>query len=513
MAPVAADALPVGPSGPDGASAAKGVPGRRGVPARAAGNGRGSRDARFLARAVALASRDGDRDAGIGDLLGLIARTSGAADVAVAVDYRGRRIVVARAAPEEPGGGSEPAVSAPELAAWLDAVAPRGARSRAPLPTTFVTVARRPGRAGEALGTVGGRAGEAPGTVGAPDGVDAPLRRWIALPVRGRVAIAFAFRSAPAAAALERRFPPSVSRPAGSILAWLVRHREAERELAELRQADTERRGFTSVVAHELRTPLSSLGGYLDLVAAARSPDLPVPSAGEGSRNAPASSAEPSLSPIPEGEFLARSRDLVAGMATLVADLLELSRLDAGQLHLAPAPFSGAEAAQAAVHDLAPLAMERGIALDTALPSRLRTVHADRRRVQQILVNLLGNAIKFSPPSSRVALSLHFDGPVAVYSVRDQGPGVPPDERSLIFEPFHRAAGAERIVGTGLGLPIARDLARRMGGDLDVTSAAGSGAAFVVALPATESTAPALVAAALAEAIAREETGGTSPSG
>ena len=216
---------------------------------------------------------------------------------------------------------------------------------------------------------------------------------------------------------------------------------------------------------------------------------------------------EPSDGHVPDGEFLGRARDLVAGMATLVADLLELSRLDAGQLHLSPSPFSGAEAAQGAVHDLTPLAMERGIALETALPSRLRTIHADRRRVQQILVNLLGNAIKFSPPSSRVALSLRFDGPVAVYTVRDQGPGVPPDERALIFEPFHRAAGAERIVGTGLGLPIARDLARRMGGDLDVASAPDSGSAFVVALPASDGVAPALVAAALAEAITREEAG------
>ncbi len=501
MAPVAADALPAGPSGRDGAPAANGVPRRRGVPARAAGNGRESHDASFLARAVALASRDGDRDSGIGDLLGLIARTAGAADVAVAVHHRGRRIVLARAAPDEPVGGVEPVARAPELATWLDAAAPRGARGRVPLPATFVTVARRPGRAGEAVATANGKSGAA-------DGADEELRRWIALPVRGRVAIAFAFRSPRTAAALERRFPPSLSRPAGSIAALLVRHREAERELAELRQADTERRRFVSVVAHELRTPLSALGGYLDLVAAARDPDLAAPSPGEGSREEPASSTEPSDCPVPEGEFLARSRDLVAGMATLVADLLELSRLDAGQLHLSPAPFSGAEAAQAAVHDLAPLAMERSIALDTALPSRLRTVHADRRRVQQILVNLLGNAVKFSPPSSRVSLSLHFDGPVAVYTVRDQGPGVPPEERSLIFEPFHRAAGAERIVGTGLGLPIARDLARRMGGDLDVASPRGSGSAFVVALPASESTAPPLVAAALAEAIAREEAGG-----
>ena len=107
---------------------------------RVAGAARHSREARFLARAVALASRDGDRDTGIGDLLGLIARTSGATDVAVAVDYRGRRIVIARADAADPAG------RAPELATWLDAAAPRGARRRSPVPATFVTVARGPAR-------------------------------------------------------------------------------------------------------------------------------------------------------------------------------------------------------------------------------------------------------------------------------------------------------------------------------------------------------------------------------
>ena len=464
MAPVVADALADPPE-------RGGAP----VPTRVAGAGRESREARFLARAVALAARDGDRDARIGDLLGLIARTSGAADAAVAVECRGRRVVIARADGEESAGGT------PELATWLDTAAPRRGRGRAPLPAAFVTVTRRTGK-------------DVP-----RGGVDEAHRRWIALPGRGRVTIAFAFRSARAAAVLDRRFPLSLSRPAGSIAAWLIRHREAERELADLRRADAERRRFVSVVAHELRTPLASLGGYLDLVASAQHPDVPARSAAD------APPEEPTDGHVPDGEFLGRARDLVAGMATLVADLLELSRLDAGQLRLSLAPFSGTEAAQAAVRDLAPLAMERGIALETALPSRLRTVHADRRRVQQVLVNLLGNAIKFSPPSSRVALSLHFDGPVAIYTVRDHGPGVPPDERSLIFEPFHRAAGAERIVGTGLGLPIARDLTRRMGGDLDVAAVPGAGSAFVVALPALEGTAPALVAVALEEAVAQEE--------
>ena len=453
------------------------MPGRGHEASAVQGRGHGSAaadaspdDARFLARLVELAAGDRPTEARLADLLTLIAGAAGASDVAVATAGRHQRTIAWRA--------DAPMDGASTLADWLEAGAVSGRAARGGLPVVRLEVAAAPGAR---------RAGKGP----------LRERRILVPPGHRRTSLAFAFRSAAAASLLEDRFPPSRSRPAASVVAALVRSLESERELAELRHADAEQRRFVSVVAHELRTPLSSLSGYLDLVDGgdARGIDAGRAPAGE---NAPAA--------VPDAErreFLDRARDLVAGMSTLVADLLELSRLDAGQLRLSPAPFAAAEVAQAAVRDLTPLAMERGLTLQAALGSRLRTVHADRRRVHQVLVNLLGNAIKFAPPASAVALSLRFEGPAGLFTVRDHGPGVADEERALIFEPFHRAAGAERVVGTGLGLPIARDLARRMGGDIGLASRPGLGSAFVVALPTVEDVDPASVAAVLEEAVAR----------
>jgi Histidine kinase-, DNA gyrase B-, and HSP90-like ATPase len=149
--------------------------------------------------------------------------------------------------------------------------------------------------------------------------------------------------------------------------------------------------------------------------------------------------------------------------------------------------------------------MSRGVDLRTALPPRLKAATGDRRRVEQILTNLIGNALKFAPVGSSVELAAWFDGSVAVVSVRDEGVGITPDDRARIFERFYRIAGHERITGTGLGLPIARDMARAMAGDLDVASVPGSGSSFVLVLPGPVGAEPTAVASATGRAVAEEE--------
>jgi hypothetical protein len=149
--------------------------------------------------------------------------------------------------------------------------------------------------------------------------------------------------------------------------------------------------------------------------------------------------------------------------------------------------------------------MRRDIRLASDLPPRLRAATADRRRVEQILTNLLGNALKFAPSGSRVELAGRFDASLAVLAVRDQGSGIGPDDRERIFERFYRLAGHERVNGTGLGLPIARELARAMRGDLDVASVPGSGSAFVLVLPGPAEASPGAVAAVMDRALAAEE--------
>ena len=149
--------------------------------------------------------------------------------------------------------------------------------------------------------------------------------------------------------------------------------------------------------------------------------------------------------------------------------------------------------------------MDGQIKLKVELPPRLRTAIADRRRLEQVVSNLAGNAIKFSPAGSTVVLAGWFDGPVALVAVRDAGSGIGPEDLARLFERFYRMSGHERVTGTGLGLPIARDLARAMGGDLDVASVPGSGSSFVLALPAIPAAETEAVTAALIRAVAAEE--------
>jgi signal transduction histidine kinase len=251
------------------------------------------------------------------------------------------------------------------------------------------------------------------------------------------------------------------------------------KRLAESEQLS---RNFLMSVSHELRTPLTGLRGYLELILGGQVDD-----------------------PVVERDFLERSRSIVDSMGELVGDLLELSQLESGTLGLEIGPFSVAEAGGQVAAGLLPIAIEHGIRLTTAMPPRLRVARGDRRRVEQILTNLAANALKFTPTGGNVELVARFDGSVAIVVIRDDGAGISDDDRVRIFERFHRMAGHERITGTGLGLPIARDLARRMDGDLDVASVPGAGSSFVLVLPGPASVAPEVVASALNRALAEEE--------
>jgi K+-sensing histidine kinase KdpD len=192
-------------------------------------------------------------------------------------------------------------------------------------------------------------------------------------------------------------------------------------------------------------------------------------------------------------------------MTELVGDLLELSRLEAGSLRLDVKPFSPAEVVTRVVEALTPIALTRGVALQTNLPPRLRAATGDRRRAEQIVTNLAANALKFAPSGTVVEVSAWFAGQLAFVAVRDEGRGIAPDDRLRIFERFYRMAAHERITGTGLGLPIARDLARAMGGDLGVASVPGTGSSFVLVLPGPVGAARDEVAEGLAAALGDEE--------
>ena len=383
-------------------------------------------ETRLLARSLDILAGDDDADARLGGILRLLAEALGASRAALLGDRPVRRVAVVVDDGEDPD-------AADALAAWLDAAGPRTRAQRAAAgPAPVVRIVAPCGEPRPAT-----------------DGIDEPHRLLLALPSQGGL-LGFDLTTPLDEAELEARLPARLVRHAAAILAVVSRDLALERELELLRAREAERSRFVSTVAHELRTPLTGLGGYLDLILDDKVDD-----------------------PAVERDFLERGRGIVASIASLVGDLLELSRLDSGSLRLDLAPFSMAELGGRVTGALQPLAMDRGIALEAELPPRMRMALGDRRRIQQILTNLVGNALKFVAPGGRVKLAAWTDGPVAVFAVRDDGTGIGPDDRARIFERFQRLAVHEGVTGTGLGLPIARELARAMGGELDVASVPG----------------------------------------
>ena len=388
-------------------------------------------------------------------LLDLLAHTVGAERAAVVADGDARRVAVAASGP----GDRDAAVA---LATWLDSAAPRSRARRAAAARAPISVALRAADV------------ESPATAARPaDDQPADLVfACLTIPSAGEVTLGFGFREAADAAVLEERLPPALARHAAVALTLVTDALAKERELARLRATESQRAIFVSTVAHELRTPLTGLSGYLDLILGGRVGDAAV-----------------------EREFIQRGRTIVGSMAALVDDLLELSRLESGTLVLEQEAFSVADALNAVSAGLLPIALDRGVRLQVSAPPRLRAATGDRRRVEQIVTNLAANAIKFAGDQA-VELAGWFEGPVAVVAVRDEGPGIAPADRERIFERFYRMADHEAVTGTGLGLPIARDLARAMGGELDAASSLGVGSSFVLVLPGPAGPIPAAAMAA-----------------
>jgi len=426
----------------------------------------------FLAGAFDVLAGVGSAEERLAALLNLIAATAGAERAAVLADGGERRVAVSVLPDEDPA-------DARRLAAWLDARAPRSRADRAASAPALVSLALAAGARADRDGPGAGVAaddavadptdpGEARIGAERPDGAATPVDgadddarfACVAIPTSATVVLGFDFGEATAAGGWEARFPAAYARHAGAAIALIADELAAERELELMRARDAERTRFVSTVAHELRTPLTGLGGYVQLILSGNVDDAAV-----------------------EREFLERSRDIVGSMDELVGDLLELSRLESGNLNLVVDAFSVAETCQRVMDHLAPIALQRSVQLRSQLPPRLRAARGDRRRVEQILKNLLGNALKFTPAGGTVEVTAWFDGRVSVVAVRDDGQGIADEDRARIFERFFRMSSHERINGTGLGLPIARELARAMGGDLDVASVQRAGSAFVLVLP------------------------------
>ena len=420
-------------------------------------------EASLLAHVLDVLTGDSSAEERLAGLLILFAQTVGARRAAVLTGGPERRVAVSV-------GHEEDTTQARTLADWLDQNAPRSRADRAATlraPISFV------------------RAAAASQSIPSPDAMTPPpSSRFALLEVRSssHAVLGFDMVDEDGVLALAERLPPSIARHAAVTLALVGDQLAQEKELAAYRARDAERKRFVATVAHDLRTPLTGLNGYLDLILGGRVED-----------------------PAVQREFLERSRRIVESMDELVGDLLEISQLDSGNLGLEIGPFSIADVGGRVMAAVAPLALERGIELRTALPPRIRAATGDRRHVERILMNLLGNALKYTDEGGRVEIAGRFEGSVALIAIRDDGPGIGIDDRVRIFERFYRMSSHAKVTGTGLGLPIARDLARAMGGDIALASVSGSGTSFIVALPGPTPTDPDVLRAALQDEVAAEE--------
>ena len=232
-----------------------------------------------------------------------------------------------------------------------------------------------------------------------------------------------------------------------------------------LREQEEARRSFVATASHELRTPLTSLDGMLELL----DDDLQGP--------------EPDLEDA--RALLERARSQSHRLGRLAADLLDLSRLDA-RVELRSEPVELGELSRAVMAEFELGTTAREITLRLEDHGSAVWALGDPGSVARILRILLDNALRISPPQSELLIELAFDEDARI-TVRDQGPGVPDDERDQIFRRFHRGRDTRGQAGFGLGLAIGRELAERMGGELRLDPPAGAGASFTLVLPSAPS--------------------------
>jgi signal transduction histidine kinase len=180
----------------------------------------------------------------------------------------------------------------------------------------------------------------------------------------------------------------------------------------------------------------------------------------------------------------------VKSMERLIRDLLDMSRIEAGQLVIYRGEHELSSLVTEAVNAVKPLAERKGISLAVTLPSGADDVFCDRERILQVLSNLLGNAVKFTPPEGAIKMEVVTDGAQATFSVSDTGVGIPPDHLPHLFERYWRANRVDNK-GVGLGLYIAKAIIAAHGGDIVVESDVGAGTMVRFSIPRQQPAVPA----------------------
>jgi len=235
------------------------------------------------------------------------------------------------------------------------------------------------------------------------------------------------------------------------------------RDITEQQRLEFAKSNFLSVVSHELRTPMTSIKGFLDLILNGRAGTLT----------------------DLQRDFLTTVSGQAESLLVMVGDLVEFSRIQVRRNDVAADPVSLADVARVVAARLMPLASEREIIIIHRSPPDLPPVQGDRLQLEQVVSNLVSNAIKFTPDRGTITLSARSEGNEVVFSVVDTGIGIPADQQEQIFEAFYQiSTGATRLHGgMGLGLAICRHIVEGHGGRLWVQSEEGKGSEFQFALP------------------------------
>ncbi|MBI4317685.1 MAG: HAMP domain-containing protein [Chloroflexi bacterium] len=230
-------------------------------------------------------------------------------------------------------------------------------------------------------------------------------------------------------------------------------------DLTELRRLETVRREFIANVSHELRTPLASMKALVETLQESTVDD-----------------------PVATRDFLSRMDVEVDGMTQLVRELLELSRIESGQASPRLRPTDVAALVKDPVERLRPQADRAGVELLLEVPCDIPPVQADAERIQQVLINLIHNGIKFTPAGGKVAISARRQDDHVTFAVADTGVGIPAEDLPRIFERFYKADRSRSSGGTGLGLAVAKHIVQAHNGSIWVESVEGQGATFIFTL-------------------------------
>ena len=231
-------------------------------------------------------------------------------------------------------------------------------------------------------------------------------------------------------------------------------------ELTRIRQLEMIRRDFVSNVSHELRTPLASLKALTDTLS-------------EGALEDPPAAKN----------FLKMMDSEIDNLTQLVSELLELSRIESGRVPLERQATYPYEVLVPAVERMQLQAERSGITIFLECPNDLPQIYIDRSRIEQVLINIIHNAIKFTKQGGSITVSAIYKDPNIIVSVKDTGIGIPPESLKRIFERFYKEDRARASHGTGLGLSIARHSIESHGGSIWADSVPGKGSAFSFSLP------------------------------